>query len=101
MKRSRSSYCAIAGTRLARIALLDHHAVHRAAAEGLRVVHLLRFRRRNDELAGSGCARDVAVLVHAFPQQAREGFRSFVAQALVLVPRAPPPPERAALLRFL
>src|SRR3569623_1349201 len=82
---------------------LDYHAITATTPERLGHVHLFRLRRRHDEVSRRGRARDVAVLVHAFPQQRRERFAALVAQDLMLVPGADPPPVAAArllLVRF-
>lgn len=48
--------------------LLDAHTIGLAAAESLRMIHLLGFRGWDDEISGCCRARHVRVLVHAFPQ---------------------------------
>src|ERR1043166_4384879 len=82
--------------------LLYNHPVARAAPEGFGVVHLFGLRRRDDEGAGRGRARDVGIIVDAVPQQRRESLDAVVPKVLVLEPGThPPPPGELRGLRLL
>ena len=83
-----------AGTVCSRSSFHDD-LVGRAPPERLRVVHLLGLRRRHDERARRRRARDVGVVVDALPEERRERLDALVAQVLVLVPGAAPPPPVA------
>src|SRR5262249_23670154 len=71
---------------------LDNDAVSGASAKGFGVIHLLGFRWRHYKNTGSRRPCNVAVIVHAFPQQGSECLGSLVAQILMFVPGARPPP---------
>src|SRR5262245_5397824 len=72
--------------------LLDYNACAPRSTERLGAVHLFGLGRRNHELTRRRCARDVDILMHAFPDERAERFDAFVAQVLMLVPSAIPPP---------
>ena len=58
--------------------------------EGFWLIHLLGFRRQNDELARRRGTNDITVVVNATPQQRGESLRTFVSQVLMIEPNRTP-----------
>src|SRR5690606_16975938 len=72
---------------------LHDDSVACAAAEALGLVHLLGLGRWHDERTRRRRAGDEAVVVRAAVHDRRERLDALVAQVLMFVPRAAPPPR--------
>ena len=66
--------------------LLNFHEIRSRSAESFGMIHFFGFCGRHDELSRRCCARNVCVIINAFPEQRGKGFGAFVTEVLMLEP---------------
>ena len=81
--------------------LLHNHLVGGTAPKDFGRVHLFGLGRRDDKLTKRSGAGDIRIVVDAIPKQRGKGLGPFVAQVLVIIPGAPPPPAILTVIGIL